>query len=415
MVCAEGAMVVVCVGDDWSEGHHDVFVVDETGERLAACRLREGVGGLGEFHELVAEFVDDASGVVVGIETDRGLWVSALVAAGYQVYAVNPRSVARYRERHSLSGAKSDRGDAKVLADLVRTDRHNHRLVAGDSPEAEAIKALARAHKSLVGERKRHANRLRSSLREYYPAALEAFEDLRNADALAVLARAPSPQVGARLTVTQIRAALKRGGRQRYLDYQAERIHTALRGQYLAASEPVTAALAASTKATVAIISELNHQIAELESVMADRFRQHPDAPIYLSMPGLGVVLGARALGEFGDDPNRYADVKSRRNYAATSPVTIASGKRKTVAARWVRNDRLNDTMIWWAFSSLTRSPGARSFYDRKRADGVNHYKALRALANRWAGILHGCLQHRVEYDEDTAWAHRHPHLTNAA
>lgn len=407
--------MVVCVGDDWSEAHHDICVMDETGERLAVCRLEEGVEGLRGFHELVAEYVDDPSGVVVGIETDRGLWVSSLVAAGYQVYAVNPRSVARYRERHTVSGAKSDRGDAKVLADLVRTDRHNHRRVAGDSPEAEAVKALARAHKSLVDERKRHANRLRSSLREYYPAALAAFEDLKSTDALAVLARAPSPQVGARLTVTQIRAALKRGGRQRYLDHQAERIHTALKGEYLAASEEMTAALAASTKATVAIISELNRQITELESVMSDRFRQHPDAPIYLSMPGLGVVLGARALGEFGDDPNRYADVKSRRNYAATSPVTIASGNKKGVAARWVRNDRLYNTMIWWAFCSLTQSPGARTFYDQRRAAGDGHYKALRALANRWVGLLHGCLQHHTPYNEHTAWAHRQSATPQAA
>lgn len=406
---------MIFVGDDWSEDWHDVEIQDEAGRRLAARRFGEGVEGLGQFHELVGGFVDDPAEVVVGIETDRGLWVASLVAEGYQVYAVNPRSVARYRERHSVSGAKSDRGDAKVLADLVRTDRHNHRLVAGDSPEAEAAKSLSRAHKTLIAERKRHASRLRSWLREYYPAALAAFEDLASPDAVAVLARAPSPQLGARLTAAQIRAVLKRGGRQRYLDQQAERIHAALNVEHLAAPDPVAAAYAASTKATVAIISELNHQIAELETAMADRFREHPDAPIYLSMPGLGVVLGARALGEFGDDPNRYADAKSRRNYAATSPVTIASGKNKGVAARWVRNNRLYDTMTWWAFCSLTASPGARTFYDQRRTAGDRHYKALRALANRWVGILHGCLHHHTLYNEDTAWAHRQPPLTNAA
>lgn len=406
---------MIFVGIDWSEERHDVEVLDEAGDRLAVSRFGSGLEGLRSFHELVGELSDDPSQVVIGIETDRGLWVTALVAAGYLVYAVNPRSVARYRERHSVSGAKSDAGDRKVLADLVRTDRHNHRLVAGDSPDVEAVKVLARAHQNLIWERKRHANRLRSALREYYPAALDAFDDLAHGDALGVLDRAPHPQVGARLSVSQIRAALKQGGRQRNLDQRAEQIQQALRQEHLSAPDPVAAAFSATTKTTVGVITELNTQIGELEAVMTENFEQHPDAPIYLSMPGLGVVLGARTLGEFGDDPNRYADVKSRRNYAATSPVTIASGKRKTVAARWVRNNRLYDTMIWWAFCSTNLSPGARAFYDQKRADGASHYKALRALANRWAGILHGCLHHQVQYDEDTAWAHRHPPISQAA
>lgn len=406
---------MIFVGDDWSEDFHDVLVMDEAGRCLATGRFGEGVEGLAGFHGLVADHADDPSRVVVGSETDRGLWIEALVAADYQVYAVNPRSTARYRERHRVSGAKSDSGDRKVLADMVRTDRHNHRLVAGDTGEVEAVKVLARAHQNLIWEKKRHANRLRSALREYYPAALEAFDDLTSSDAVAVLTRAPHPGVGARLTVTQIRSVLKRGGRQRNLDRRAQAISATLRTEHLTAPDPIADALAAATKATVAVIIELNRQIAELQTVMADRFEQHPDAPIYLSMPGLGVTLGARALGEFGDDPNRYADVKSRRNYAATSPITIASGKQRTVAARWVRNNRLYDTMIRWAFCSITTSPGARAFYDQKRAAGDSHYKALRALANRLAGILHGCLQHQTPYHEQTAWAHRQPNKLKAA
>ena len=152
---------------------------------------------------------------MVGIETDRGPWVSALLAAGYRVYAINPRSAARYRDRHHVGGAKSDAGDAKLLADLVRTDRHNHRPVAGDSDEAAAVRILARAHQQLIWDRVRQTNRLRSALREYFPGALEAFPELAHGDALGVLATAPGPREAARLTSTQIRAALRRGGRQR--------------------------------------------------------------------------------------------------------------------------------------------------------------------------------------------------------
>jgi len=184
---------MIFVGDDWAEDHHDVYVMDEAGKRLAARRLPEGLAGIRQLHELIAKYVQEPHEVVVGIETDRGLWVGALTAAGYQLYAVNPLAVARYRDRHHVSGAKSDASDAKLLADLVRTDRHNHRPIAGDSADAEAIKVLARAHQSLIWERIRHTNRLRNALREYYPAALVAFEDLSHGDALGVLGRAPTP------------------------------------------------------------------------------------------------------------------------------------------------------------------------------------------------------------------------------
>ena len=181
---------------------------------------------------------------MIGIETDRGLWVGALTAAGYQVYAINPLAVAHYRDRHHVSGAKSDASDAKLLADLVRTDRHNHRPIAGDSPDAEAIKVLARAHQSLIWTRTRHTNALRSALREYYPAALVAFEDLAHGDALGVLGRAPSPEQGAHLSLTAIQSALKRGGRQRNIAARAREIQAALRSEQLAAPATVTAAFA---------------------------------------------------------------------------------------------------------------------------------------------------------------------------
>jgi transposase len=404
---------MIFVGDDWAEDHHDVYMMDTNGARLASRRLPEGLAGIRGFHELVAAHVEEPSQVVIGIETDRGLWVQALGAAGYQVFAVNPLAVARYRDRHQVSGAKSDAGDAKLLADLVRTDRHNHRPLAGDSPDVEAIKVLARAHQNLIWTRTQHTNRLRSALREYYPAALVAFEDLAHGDALGVLGRAPSPEQGAHLSLTAIQSALKRGGRQRNIAARAREIRAALGTEQLAAPARVTAAFAATTRATVGIIAELNRQISELETTLANHFETHPDADIYLSQPGLGDVLGARVLGEFGDDPNRYTDAKSRRNYAGTSPLTVASGKKRAVLARHVRNRRLYDAIDHWALCALSASPGARAYYDQHRAAGDVHHQALRALANRLVGILHGCLRHHTIYSEHTAWAHRQ--ITQAA
>src|SRR5919106_6189394 len=173
---------VLFVGDDWAEDHHDVEVQDEAGRRLAKAKLAEGITGIARLHELLAEHLEqdaEAEQVVVGIETDRGPWVQALLAAGYQVWAINPLQVARYRERHSVSGAKSDAADAHTLADMVRTDRHQLRPVAGDSDLAEAVKVVARAHKTLLWERTRHLLRGRSALREFFPGALVTFgEDL---------------------------------------------------------------------------------------------------------------------------------------------------------------------------------------------------------------------------------------------
>jgi transposase len=398
---------MIFVGDDWSEDHHDVYLMDESGRRLGSRRLPEGLTGIRQLHELIASHAEEPDEVVIGIETDRGLWVAALSAAGYQVYAINPLAVAHYRDRHHVSGAKSDASDAKLLADLVRTDRHNHRPIAGDSLDAEAIKVLARAHQNVIWTRTRHTNALRSALREYYPAALVAFEDLAHGDALGVLGRAPSPEQGAHLSLTAIQSALKRGGRQRNIAARAREIRAALGTEQLAAPATVTAAFAATTRAAVGIIAQLNRQISELETTLAEHFETHPDADIYLSQPGLGVILGARVLGEFGDDPNRYTTAKSRKNYAGTSPLTIASGKKRAVLARHVRNRRLYDAIDHWALCALTTSPSARAFYDQHRAAGDVHHQALRALGNRLVGILHGCLRHHTPYDEHTAWGHR--------
>ena len=403
--------MTIFVGDDWAEDHHDIHLMDADGAKLASRRLPEGLAGIRGFHELVAPHAEEAGQVVIGIETDRGLWVEALSAAGYQVYAVNPLAVARYRDRHQVSGAKSDAGDAKLLADLVRTDRHNHRLLAGDSLAVEAIKVLARAHQNLIWARTRHTNALRSALREYYPGALEAFDDLADRDALAILGRAPTPVQAAHLSLSKIRSALKTAGRQRNLDTRALQIQEVLRREQLAAPAAVTAAFAATTRAAVGIIAELNRQISDLEAELAAHFETHPDADIYLSLPGLGVVLGARVLGEFGDDPNRYTSAKSRKNYAGTSPLTIASGKKRAVLARHVRNRRLYDAIDHWALCALNNSPGARAFYDQHRTAGDVHHQALRALGNRLVGILHGCLKTRTMYDEDKAWNHQQEDL----
>ena len=396
---------MIFVGIDWAEAHHDACIVDEHGAILGKQRVPDGVDGVGRLHAMIADHAEDPSDVVIGIEIDRGLLVDALVSAGYDVYAVNPMAASRYRDRHATSRAKSDPGDAKILADLVRTDRHNHRKIAGDTEAAAAIKVLARAHQDLIWSRQRQVNHLRNQLREFYPAALAAFgADLAHPDAVAVLERAPSPLQGRALSSNQITTLLRRGGRQRNLDKRAAEIKDALHAPQLEAPKLMAEAYAASVAATVPVIRSMTDQIERLAKELAKSFRSHPDAEIYLSLPGLGDILGARALAEFGDDRTRYAHPKGRKAYAGTAPITRASGTRLVVLARLARNKRLADACYLWAFAALNSSPGCRRYYDTHRARGKTHHQALRALANRLVGILHGCLEHRELYREDVAW-----------
>src|SRR3954462_10879456 len=307
------------VGDDWAEDHHDIEVQDEGGRRLARARLPEGIAGLARLHELIAEHLTDddvdpetgfvGQNVLIGIETDRGTWGSALAAAGYQVFALNPVQGARYRERHGASGAKSDRGDAHVLAEIGRLDRAHHRPIAGNSPAVEGLKLVARSHQAFIWDRTRHVQRPRSALREFFPAALEAFPDLLAAEALELLERAPDPARAARLSGSKITAALIRAHR-RDLQARAEAIQAVLRAPALRQNPAIEAAYAVIVASAVRLIAQLTTQIVELQEVVAEGFGRTPAAEIVPSQPGRGPVLGAGVRAEFGDDRHRYADAK---------------------------------------------------------------------------------------------------------
>jgi len=365
-----------------------------------AAGLEEGITGIDRLHSLLATHTDpgaDPDEVVIGIETERGPWVRALLAAGYRVHAINPLQVARYRERQTISGAKSDAGDAHALADMVRTDGHQLRTIAGDSDTAAALKVVARAHKTLVWERTRHVLRLRHALRDFFPAALAAFDDLTAPDALELLTKAPDPAAAARLTTTQITVAAA--------------IRVALRTPHLTQPAAVTAAYAAVVRSQAAILGALRTEITTLHTEVETLFARHPAAAVYLSQPGLGPILAARVLAEFGDDPTRYSGARARKNYAGTSPITRASGKSRAVHARHVHNDRLRDALGRQAYAALSGSPGARTYYDQLRGRGTPHHAALRQLANRLVGILHGSLKTGTPYNETTAWNHHTPPL----
>jgi len=230
-------MEIYC-GIDWAEDHHDIALVNRDGQLLARRRISDDAAGLAALLELFTEHGDTAGDPVpVAIETPRGLLVACLRATGRQVYPVNPMAVARYRDRHSVAGGKSDHGDSIVLAHVLRTDIGFHRPLPADSELAQAIAVLARAQQDAVWDRTTAHNKLRSHLREYFPGFLAAFASARGGilrpEARAILAAAPTPADAATLTVARLRGLLKKAGRRRGLDAEAARLHEAFRAEQM--------------------------------------------------------------------------------------------------------------------------------------------------------------------------------------
>jgi len=412
-------MDVFC-GIDWAEDHHDIALTDRDGTLLARRRISDDAAGLASLLALLAEHGDTPEDPVpVAIETPRGLLVACLRATGRKVYPINPMAVARYRDRHSIAGRKSDHGDSFVLASVLRTDLHAHRPLPADTELAQAIAVLARAQQDAVWDRTTAHNKLRSHLREYFPAFLAAFAGARDGitrpEARTVLAAAPTPADAARLTLAQLRALLRKAGRSRGIDAEATRLRDAFRAGQMRQLPLVEAAMGRQARALLGQLDAACAAADDLERAAVESFNLHPDAGIITSFPGLGPLTGARVLAETGDDRSRFQDAKGLKAYAGAAPITRASGKSRSVTHRKVKNNRLAAAGYTWAFSALTASPGARRHYDRRREDGDRHAAAQRNLFGRMLGCLHHCLATGQDYDEATAFPDPRKNLPQAA
>src|SRR6266487_185629 len=415
-----GGSMDIYGGIDWAEDHHDITLVNRDGQLLARRRISDGAAGLAQLLALLAEHGDTAGDPVpVAIETPRGLLVACLRATGRAVYPINPMAVARYRDRHSVAGRKSDHGDSFVLANVLRTDIAMHRPLPADTELAQAIAVLARAQQDAVWDRTQAHNRLRSHLREYFPGFLAAFASAKGGimrpEARTILAAAPTPGDAAKLTLTQLRGLLKRAGRSRSLDTEATRLRDAFRVPQM---RQLPLAGQAMGRQAIALLGQLGAactSAGDLEQAVTESFNQHPDAGIITSFPGLGPLTGARVLAETGDDRSRFQDAKGLKAYAGAAPITRASGKTRAVVHRRVKNQRLAAAGYTWAFAALTASPGARAHYDRRKADGDRHAAAQRNLFGRLLGCLHHCLATGQHYDETTAFPNATGKLPQAA
>ncbi|MEV4453695.1 IS110 family RNA-guided transposase [Streptomyces mirabilis] len=401
---------MICCGIDWAEHHHDVALVDDTGQLLAKRRISDDAAGYRILLEMLPEYGDtENEPIPVAIETSRGLLVAVLRAGKRKVLAINPLAAARYRDRHGVSRKKSDPGDALVLANILRTDMAMHRPLPADTDLARAIAVLARAQQDATWSRQQMANQLRSLLREYYPAALDAFASWQNGlcrpEARELLKLAPTPTRAARLTRTQLRSALTRAGRSRGIEAEVERLRDVFRGDYAHQPPLIEDAFGRQMLSLLGQLKAICRAADDLAGAVEDTFPQHPDAEVILSFPGLGVQLGARVLAEIGDDRHRFTDARGLKAYAGSAPVTRASGKKHYVGRRMVKNDRLNHAGYLWAFASITASQGAGAHYRRRRDHGDWHAQAQRHLFNRMIGQLYHCLKTGELFDERLAFS----------
>jgi transposase len=392
-------------GIDWAEGHHDVAVIDNEGTLIRKKRINEDPAGLTELLELLADVGDtDEDPIPVAIETPRGLLVAALRAAGRPVFALNPTAVARYRERYSVARAKSDHADAMILANILRVDSHLHRRLPADTDLAQAVAVLARAQQDAVWRRIRAGNELRSLLREYYPAMLNAFAaksatNLARPEARAVLAIAPTPAQAMKLTKARVAAALRRAGRRRGIDQLAGSIVEKLRTPGLRQPPLVEKAMGRQALALLAALDAACAGADDLEQASAEEFRKHPDHAVITSFPGLADLTGARILAELGDDRSRFSDARALKAYAGSAPVTRASGKTIAITHRRIKNDRLAAVGWVWGTTLVVHTGPAQQHYRRRRLHGDAHAPAVRHLFNRMLGQLYHCLQTDQTYD----------------
>ncbi|MET8130250.1 IS110 family transposase [Streptomyces sp. NPDC005231] len=378
----------VFCGIDWASDHHDIAVVDGEGALLARARIDDDAPGLQQLLDLLTAHGDSAEAPIpVAIETSRGLLVACLRATGRPVYAINPMAAARYRDRYTVARKKSDHLDAMVLANILRTDMPTHRPLPADSELAQATAVLARAQQDAVWDRTQAGNKLRSHLNGYFPGFPAAVghhrEGLCHPVARAVLAAAPTPEEAAKLTRARLRTLVKKAGRKRGIETEADRLHASLRTLQMRQLPLVERAMGLQTLALLRQLEAACSSAEELAVAAAESFEKHPDAEIITSFPGLGSLTGARVLAEIGDDRARFADAKSLKAYAGAAPITRASGKSVAVLARRVKNQRLAAVGYVWVFATLTASPGAKAHYDRRRDDGERHTAAQRNLFNR--------------------------------
>jgi transposase len=381
-------------GLDWASEAHAICVVDRLGAIRESFTVAHDAQGLTELVRRLRRY----PGLRLAIERPEGLLVDTLVDAGIAVVPIHPNKLKAARERYSSSGAKSDPGDAYVLADLLRTDGHRFRELVPLSQATKALRALVRSRDDLVKAKVALTNQLAAQLAVFWPGAAEIFQRLDSDIALAFLERYPTPESARQLGERRLAAFLRRNaycGRRPVAELLA-RLRAAPIGS---AGARESEARGECVKALIRALQVLLPQIKTLEGAIAVALDEHADGAIFKSFPRAGELNAAQILAEVGDVRERFQSDEILAMEAGVVPVTKRSGKTTRVGFRWACNKRLRRALTTWADNSRRASPWAAELYGRARGRGADHPHATRILARAWLRVLWRCWQDRELYD----------------
>jgi transposase len=392
-------------GFDWAKDHHDVVVVNPQGKIVKDLTFEHSAEGWTQWKELVAAY----PGLAVAIETNQGAAIEQLLQSGVAVYPVNPKSAERYRDRKAPSGTKTDYLDSWSLADALRVDGHGWRALKALDPLIHELRLLCRDEVELISKRTELVNQLQAALHEYYPAALEAFEDWTTSPSWSFVQKFPTPEL------------LQKAGRRKWESFlhvhrlyrpelNEKRLQIFAKAHELCGSPAVTRAKSRLALALIKLLNALETQLQDYRKEIQRLFEEHPDHDLFGSLPGAGAKLAPRLLSEVGSDRSLFENAQALQCYVGTAPVSFQSGQVNQVHVRFMCNKSFRYTVHLWADLSRKFCSWAQVYYQQLRAKGKTHATALRCLGQRWLKILWKMWQTQTRYNADLHMANQLKH-----
>jgi len=385
------------VGVDWSDGFHWIYVTDDAGERLAAFSIEHTPEGIESLFLKVKECATNQVEVLFTLETPKGLLSSAILEAGFTLYPINPKAVDRYRDRYKVSGKKDDYFDAMVLANILRTDRQNHRPLTPDSLLTRELRAYTQGYQSLVRTQTRLTNQITSCLKSYYPVALGIFDKIDQPVTLGFLSKFPTPDSFRHTSKGKIECILKKN-RYPGVKEKTLQIYALSKKPQFEVEEPIARANSLLLLSLIRQLKETLASLKEFELKIAQLLEQHPDKDVFSSLPGAANITAAKLISNFGDNRDRYRKVSCVQADAGTCPITASSGKSRHVFFRHSCRKQFRSAVTQFAFTSLKESEWAKQRYNKYRQK-KEHNHALRCLANAWLEVIFPMWRDRKPYD----------------
>lgn len=392
---------MVYVGIDWSDQHHDLCILNEAGDKLNTFRIPHTRDGFEQAHMHIAEHASPEE-VRVAIETKDSLLVDFLSELGYTLYFLNPRQTDRLRDRYRMSKSKSDSFDAYVLADAVRTDAHLFNALSPLDEESLKLRVLTRTRENIVTRKVSVQNEITTYLKRYFPVALELFGGIDNLEAISFLLQYPTYQQAKSVSASRIASIIgKHGGISTAI---AQRHAKNVRGKLgQAQPTPSTSVSASYPLAVKSLLRQLRSILEEMEALDRDireNYKNHPNKDLIGSLPGVADALGPVIAAELGTDITRFQDIKTLKAFCGSSPVTVQSGKFRSVHIRQACNHHLRRALHLASQTAMRTQQWARELYDRLRAEGKSYGRALRAISDQLLEMLYAILIRRTPYNQ---------------